>query len=219
MDSNCTSNPLRLEYASPSTTRSRSTLGCGVVALLVLAGLGAVILPSMTSCGCRSRETANRVKCAANLKSLGLYLVQYATDHGGGFPDSLDALIFEPDTDFDAFSHTLICPSSNDERAEPKTREELLKKLAERGRPDQHAAAVDRPWTHVSYVYCGKGLTTKSPPEVVLAYEAMSNHNHNGINILFGDNHVDFVTKPEALKFIAELQAGHNPPRAEVLGY
>jgi hypothetical protein len=37
------------------------------------------------------------------------------------------------------------------------------------------------------------------------------------MNVLFGDYHVDFIQTAEAIKLLAELNAGHNPPRPEAL--
>ena len=50
----------------------------------------------------------------------------------------------------------------------------------------------------------------------VLAYEPPANHaghGADGMNVLYGDGHVDWVPEPEAARVIAELQAGFNPPR------
>jgi hypothetical protein len=37
------------------------------------------------------------------------------------------------------------------------------------------------------------------------------------MNVLFGDGHVEFIAQPNADKMIAELKAGHNPPRREMM--
>jgi len=49
----------------------------GIIALLI-----SILLPSLN----RARETANRVKCSANLKSLGQALLLYANDNKGLYP-------------------------------------------------------------------------------------------------------------------------------------
>jgi prepilin-type processing-associated H-X9-DG protein len=49
----------------------------GIIALLI-----SILLPSLN----RARETANRVKCAANLKSIGQALMLYSNENRGAFP-------------------------------------------------------------------------------------------------------------------------------------
>jgi prepilin-type processing-associated H-X9-DG protein len=49
----------------------------GIIALLI-----AILLPSLS----KARETANRVRCAANLKQVGTALILYSNDNGGAFP-------------------------------------------------------------------------------------------------------------------------------------
>ncbi|HVT87961.1 MAG TPA: prepilin-type N-terminal cleavage/methylation domain-containing protein [Tepidisphaeraceae bacterium] len=54
----------------------------GIIALLI-----SILLPSLN----RARETANRVKCAANLKSIGQSLLLYAGDNHGAYPRTMGA--------------------------------------------------------------------------------------------------------------------------------
>ncbi len=51
-----------------------------VVSLIPLLGLGCLYS------GCRSRETANRVKCASNLRQIGQALLLYANENHGAYP-------------------------------------------------------------------------------------------------------------------------------------
>src|SRR5216117_3205783 len=49
----------------------------GIIALLI-----SILLPSLN----RARETANRVKCASNLRQIGQAMLLYANENKGAFP-------------------------------------------------------------------------------------------------------------------------------------
>jgi len=55
----------------------------GIIALLI-----SILLPSLN----RARETANRVKCASNLKQIGMAILLYANDNKGQYPRTIMAV-------------------------------------------------------------------------------------------------------------------------------
>ena len=119
----------------------------------------------------------------------------YAGENRGRFPDTFATLMLTQDITPEPF----ICPSSQGERAPGET-------------PRQRAANLKAP-DHLSYVYVGNGLDTSVPRGAIVAYELMENHNRDGIHFLYADGHVEFHRRQDAEFFIAELTAGHNPPR------
>lgn len=159
----------------PRTAKRWITTACVIIVLLFAAI--AVLMPTM----CGSRETANRVKCGANLKQIGSALHDYANAHDGHYPDTLEQLVLaNPDLPKTAF----VCPSSNDEAATGNT-------------PADVAASFSQPH-HLSYLYLGKGLTTSAKDDTPLMAEPLDNHDNDGASILFTDGHVDFCTKDAA---------------------
>ena len=63
------------------------------------------------------------------------------------------------------------------------------------------------------YVYWGAALTAPCNAKTVLLTESLQNHNGKGMNVCFADGTVKFIDAKSAKKLLAELEAGHNPPR------
>lgn len=172
-----------LDYSTTAPTGSFGRYVAWAVGVVVIGGmLVSVMLPSL----CRSSETANRVKCASNLKQIGLAISLYAKDHGGQYPHLLAVLPSEQDIT----AEVMTCPSSNDEKPAATDIAEIVAELT--------AAETKAPGHKhcMSYVYVGQALTEKTVSETaVVAYEPLENHDGDGTNVLFGDGHVEFISK------------------------
>jgi len=184
--------------ASPSVPwRMRWTMAIlAVVVLMFVAGIGATGVAHQAAWLARSgqpmfeyrtRETANRVKCASNLKQIGLALLLYSQDNGGRLPDSMFELLEHVDITPELF----CCPSALEDKAPGATTQEWIEHL--------------RKGRHNSYVYHGRGLTLPQPDDVPIACEPLGNHDGDGMNILFGDGHVEFLIPSAAEQALRKL--------------
>ena len=165
-------------------------IAVGATSLLLSGCLISILLPSLN----RARETANRIKCASNMRQIGQGLLLYANDNHGQYPPRLEELLLSEGLQSEVF----VCPSSNDTPASG-------------GTPQQQAAALST-GGHESYIYV-PNLTNLSSADTIVLYEPLIDHRNDGINILFGDGHVEFLRRGTANGMIAELKAGYNPPR------
>jgi prepilin-type processing-associated H-X9-DG protein len=148
----------------------------------VAAASVSILLPSLN----RAREQANRIKCASNERQIGQAILLYTNGGIGKYPPDLGELLKTQDLAVDAF----ICPDSGTKV--PSDFAQMTK--------DQQAAWVDE---HSDYIYVGKDLTgDKSTAETVVLYEKRENHGRDGMNILFGDGHVEFDTMARAQSLI-----------------
>ena len=168
---------------------TRSLVYAGMACAMVL--VFSILLPSIG----KPREKANQIKCGSNLRQIGQGIQMYANDHKGQFPATFEQLISDQEFTTEVF----ICPSSNDDTASGATTRQTLIDFAKPG--------------HCSYIYLGRGLTSAVSAQHVIAYEPLSNHQNLGINVMYGDGHVDWLNKAEAEYLVGQLGAGNNPPK------
>ena len=188
--------PPPLDYAIPSSNPRHRTRPLTWVIASVVAAL--LLLSILAPSGTRSRPVANRVKCGSHLRQIGQAISLYANENQGRYPDKLGDLM-----DQDITTAVFICPASNDTDAVP-------------GPTPQASSANVHAGGHLSYIYLGKGLIGTQSATMVIAYEPLTNHANTGMNVLFGDGHVEFFHVTAATTLIAELNAGQNPPKTPV---
>lgn len=153
-------------------------------AVLQLTWLLAVDPPGIVNqYGGRSREAANRIKCASNLREIGQAALQYAEINGGALPDSME-LLFQNGTLenrlLECESSGFVAPSENES---PAVRDAFIRQ----GR--------------AAYVYYGRGLKLPLPADYPLLSEPTMHHIH-GANICFGDGRVEFMRLDEVQKYL-----------------
>ncbi|MCY2952078.1 MAG: hypothetical protein NTU53_08885 [Planctomycetota bacterium] len=149
-----------------------------------------ILLPAVSS----ARERAMRVKCMSNMIQIGRGIMLYANDNKGKFPADFGTLV----TTADMHPEVFVCPGRGTG---------LPAGVAQNVRdPAKLAAAAKWVNEHADYVYVGAKLNNNAPADVILAYEKPENHGGQGINMLFGDGHVEWVRMPAAMERVKKQE-------------
>jgi prepilin-type processing-associated H-X9-DG protein len=170
------SEPMMLTTAAPAST-----------ALAV-----SILLPALN----RARETANRVRCQANLRMLGQAILLYSNDNQGKYPPDMATLAtyMENNGMMNPRGAVLICPSSSN-RLPPNIGMMPA---------DQFAAWAN---DNSSYVYMGGNLTNRTATaDKIVMYEKPDDHQNQGMNLLYGDGHVEWMPMQQAVQMIQRQQ-------------
>jgi prepilin-type processing-associated H-X9-DG protein len=147
--------------------------------------LGGTALPALG----RGRDVANQVKCGQQLHQIGRAIQLHANENKGAYPPDLGTLVATNKLPIDLF----VCPASG----------ETIPPDIKTGTPEAQAAWVN---ANSSYVFNGRGLTLNSPAESIVVYEKDDNHGEAGMNLLYGDGHVEWQPVQVARQLIRNAQ-------------
>src|SRR5205814_1949600 len=121
-------------------------------------------------------------------RQIGQAILLYSNDNKGKYPPDLGTLLLTQDITAQVF----VCPSSSNEvPSEVKTVNDAAK------------------WANdnSNYVYLGAALNNNTAgPETVVLYEKDDDHDGDGMNLLFGDGHVEWANLASAKQLIAKAQ-------------
>jgi hypothetical protein len=176
--------------ASPPRWRPRKVVALVVVGLLLVAG-AYVCLPSYHNHD-RHRHYA-LYKCQSNLSQIGKAILLYTNENRGALPPDLATAAMTQGIEHSC----LTCPSTDT----PRTHGMLTAETAN---------ALRRPGPGlIDYVYLGGGRRLKEVgPSEVLAYETGFHHNIEGMNVLFGDCHAEFLKPADVRVILDQPNAG-----------
>jgi prepilin-type processing-associated H-X9-DG protein len=134
----------------------------------------------------KARGAAERVKSSSNLRQIGQGILLYANENNGKAPPDLGTILKDEDLGPEAF----IAPQTG--KTVPPNLRDMTK--------DQQAAWVRE---NSDYVYLGKGKRVfDMKPDEPVAHEKFEVGRGQGINILYGDGHVEWVKMPEAQRIL-----------------
>ena len=157
--------------------------GGGQMLVAQQALMASIMLPSLN----RARETANRVKCGSNMRQIGQGIFLYANENKGKYPPNLGILVKTEELTPQVF----VCPTGN--TAPP------------------NGLAIDDQvkWVNdnADYVYLGSGMNVTAGAEVIVLYEKPGAHGGQGMNMLYGDGHVEFQMMQSAMQQIQKQNA------------
>ena len=170
-----------LHQSSHSSFPGAETIGGspGGPAVVAVAAMGtAILLPSLG----KARELSNRSVDAANLRGLAQSSMVFAADNNDKLPDDFARLIAEG----------LVAPKQLVNKSSNSTPLDFNAELQQMAKND-FAKFATQVAQHCDYVYLGKGANATTDAGIVLAYDKPGPYLTDGMNLAFGDGHVEFV--------------------------
>jgi prepilin-type processing-associated H-X9-DG protein len=152
--------------------------GMGSAMAVEQAMTAGVLLPSLN----RSRMTANQIKSASNLRQIGQAMLLYANENKGKYPKTMGELLLTQDVSIVVF----VNPQTKTKAPREKTK-------------DEQALWINK---DCDYEYLGAGKTNLTGADVILAHEKIR-PNARGVNLLYGDGHVEYIPTPSAQAALA----------------
>jgi prepilin-type processing-associated H-X9-DG protein len=189
-ESDSGSTPQPLDYARPGGRRAQNSISgpllLGFMFILLFGTLVAILLANLQS----DRTTSPRVRSASNLRQIGQAILLYTNDYNGQYPDSFGTILLNEDIT----SAVFVSPLRSETPADGPTTQAVADQLSDA--------------SHLSYVYLGRGFTTKTATaNDVIAYELPGEPN-GGANILFGDGHVEYDDGNVMTKIVGRAMSG-----------
>lgn len=165
--------------------------GFSLVELLIVIGIITLLIAMLLPTIATVRESGNRIKCAANLRSLGHFIVLFAQEHQDRVPQGHDTPRtgiggFQTDwmytkdyfvlvDDYGADQRLFICPSSAradqgpssflyGEGSELAARRSLDTLPDNPRRVEQGEKDLSRYWMEIDYQYMGRNIQSAQPP-------------------------------------------------------
>lgn len=142
--------------------------------------LAGAVMPQLA----RARAATQQTFCGANLRSLYQAMFIHASNNAQKFPEDISVLVKAGTVDI----KSLLCPAMPVNQPLPDTADAAaVKTFLEK---------------HGAYVYLGAGKTTSAERDYILAYEKLDNHRFEGVNLLFADGSVQFVSVQKAAELL-----------------
>jgi prepilin-type processing-associated H-X9-DG protein len=180
---------LPLDYAGPQGSSPRRRWMLRLLLGIVLAFLVVAVIGSLEPYHV-SRSRAIRAASANNLHEIGQAISAYSRHYRGQYPDSFPTLLLHENI----APYVFVCLGTNDTPATGPTTQAISGNLLVLG--------------HCSYIYIGNGLDSATVrSNTVVAYEPMANNGGAGMNVLFGDGHVEFVSAGVAGQILGRVSA------------